>query len=271
MRGVFSAGILDVFLEEGFDPFEMALGTSSGACNLASFFARQHERNIRCYRDIMSRPTTVSFWRYVRGGHLMDLDWLWDRMEEEEPLDQEAVDAHPARYISVATCALTGKPIYLEPSAPDIMRCLKGSCALPLFYRGPVRWGEYQMFDGGSSDPIPVRKAYEMGARRILVLRSRPSDTVKTMTVVRRVESLIMTRRHPALARAMRTTAVSAYKEAVTMAQDPPDGCVVVQLAPPSELRTPLYTRDIDCLQADYEMGRQLAKQSLPKLQEQFG
>jgi len=39
MRSVFSAGLLDGFLQHRFDPFDGYLGVSAGASNLAFFLA----------------------------------------------------------------------------------------------------------------------------------------------------------------------------------------------------------------------------------------
>ncbi|HQC20035.1 MAG TPA: patatin-like phospholipase family protein [Smithella sp.] len=79
MRGVFAAGVLNAFGSAGFDPFDMYLGVSAGACNLASHLAGQNDRNF----DIIERYSIdgrfINWGRFLRGGHLMDLDWLWEQ------------------------------------------------------------------------------------------------------------------------------------------------------------------------------------------------
>ena len=80
MRGAFSAGVLDVFLEAGFNPFSVYGGASGGAMNLSSFLSGQHGRNFRIYRDICTCPEFISMVKYLRGGHWVDLDWLWREM-----------------------------------------------------------------------------------------------------------------------------------------------------------------------------------------------
>ena len=57
MRGVFSAGVLDLFHEERFHPFDLALGVSAGACNLASHLAGQHGRNRRAKLQLRLQET----------------------------------------------------------------------------------------------------------------------------------------------------------------------------------------------------------------------
>lgn len=269
MRGIFSAGVLDVFLEEKFEPFDLVIGTSAGACNLVSYLAHQHERNLRCYRDIMSRPQLFSFPRFLRGGHYIDLDWLWERFIAEDPLDQPAVDAHPAHLIAVATCARTGAPLYLEPRSPEIMEYLKGSSAMPMLYRGVVNWGGHEMADGGISDPIPVKKAYALGARKIVVIRSRPTGVTKKDGFEQKLTAFL-TRNHPGIAKAIRETSVRAYGDAVAFCEKPPEDARIWQIAPPSLMKTGRTTQDTEILLADYTLGRRAAKEALKEIEGEF-
>src|SRR5277367_1675407 len=101
MRGIFAAGALDVFHEQGFFPFDLAIGVSVGASNMLSFLARQHGRTRRCFLGQMSRPEFIDPWRAVRGGHWLDLDWLWDAIEREDPLDRRAAAACGIEYALV--------------------------------------------------------------------------------------------------------------------------------------------------------------------------
>lgn len=214
MRGIFAAGVLDVFLEQRFRPFDLALGVSVGASNMLSFLAGQHGRTRRCFLDQMSRPEFMDPWRAVRGGHWMDLDWLWDAIEREDPLDRKAAAASGIEYALVATSARTGKPRYLAPGADDMLEALKASCALPVLYRKMVTLDGESFVDGGLSDPIPVREAYRRGARTMVVLRSRAAHFVKNARVANRVGAWAM-RGEPALARACRQAA-GVYRDAVT-------------------------------------------------------
>src|SRR5512135_324999 len=87
MRGIFSAGVLDAFLEQDFDPFDIYIGVSAGACNLSSQVAGQYRRNFRIYTNQMVRPEFISVGKFLRGGHYMDLDWLWETFQRVDPLD----------------------------------------------------------------------------------------------------------------------------------------------------------------------------------------
>lgn len=256
MRGVFSAGVLDVFLESGFDPFDLVIGVSAGACNLASHVARQHGRNRRCYFDLMTQRSFIDMRRFALGRSVVDLDWLWTTLAEREPLDVAAIGGSGKEFIVVATSAETGHAVYLRPNPADMFDVLKGSCALPVLYRPIVTFAGERLVDGGVSDPIPAEEAYRRGARRILVVRSRPAEYVKNDGWGTSVSSLLL-RGTPIVAEAVRRTA-RQYQRAVAFLQEPPDDCQIVHVAPKTALSTRRTTQDRAALEQDYELGRQL-------------
>ena len=230
MRGIFAAGVLDVFLEQSFCPFDLALGVSVGASNMLSFLARQHGRTRRCFLDQMSRAEFIDPWRIVRGGHWLDLDWLWDAIEREDPLDRRAAAASGVEYALVATSAKPGRHATSRPGAEEMLDVLKASCALPVLYRNTIRIGDEHLVDGGLSDPIPVREAYRRGARTIVVIRSRAAHFVKTESLGNHLGAWAM-RREPGIARACRSAA-RVYGDAVAFTTAPPEDCKIIQVAP---------------------------------------
>jgi predicted patatin/cPLA2 family phospholipase len=257
MRGIFAAGVLDVFLERGFDPFDLAVGASAGACNLASHLAGQHGRNRRCYMTQMRRPEFSDGRRFLRGGHWLDIDYLWTAFEREDPLDVVAAAAHRTRLVVAATAVDTGAATYLEPDAADLAEVLRASSAVPILFRNFVALAGRPFTDGGVSAPIPVEEAYRRGARKILVIRSRPADFPGPSRVECTLASAAL-RDHPGLARAFRRYR-RIYAESVAWIRRPPADCRVVHVAPDAHLRTGRITRDPRALATDYHRGRAAA------------
>lgn len=261
MRGIFSAGVLDVFLETGFNPFDVAIGVSAGACNLASHLAGQHGRNRRSYVDLMTRREFIDQRRFLRGRSVVDLDWLWERLAEIEPLDVAAIGRNRTEFLVVATRRATGAAVYLRPSPAEMAEALKASSALPVLYRGDVRLAGERLVDGGVADPIPIEEAYRRGARRLMVLRSRPADAVKSDGLSSRAMAWLL-RNEPAFAAAVRGTA-RAYRRAVAFLAAPPPDCRIVQIAPAAPLATRRTTQDRACLERDYALGRRLGERAM--------
>jgi predicted patatin/cPLA2 family phospholipase len=265
MRGIFAAGVLDGLFDLGIPHFDLAIGTSAGACNLASFLAGQRGRNMRCFMNIMARPGLFSLRRALRGGHYMDLDALWDAFAREEPLDEQALAASRTQLVSVNTCARTARPLYLTAQQPGIHEFLKAGCALPLLYRGPVSVRGELVVDGGLADPIPAREAYRRGARRLLVIRSRPAHVVKQKSPLDAVLARLLFRDGPVVARAARETPLR-YQEAVQFLRTPPADAQILEIAPSLPLATSRTSQNLDNLRKDYALGLELAARHAPEV-----
>lgn len=261
MRGIFAAGVLDVFLECGFRPFDLAFGVSVGASNVLSYLAGQHGRSRRCFLNQMSRPEFIDPWRLVRGGHWLDLDWLWNAIQSEDPLDTSAAASSGVEYALVATCSQTGQPRYLSPDSESMLGAIKASCAFPVLYRHPIRLAEGSFVDGGISDPLPVREAYRRGARTIVVIRSRAAHFVKKPQLANRIGAWAM-RSNPAIADACRSTP-HAYARAMAFLRSPPSDCTVIHVAPQTALATRRTSRDRGALERDYALGRAFAPEAM--------
>jgi predicted patatin/cPLA2 family phospholipase len=254
MRGIFSAGVLDAFQARAFNPFDLAIGCSAGACNLSSYLAGQFDRNRRCYTTQMSRPEFISAGRFFRGGHWLDLDYLWDAFLREDPLDVDAVVANRTRFIVTATAADTGQAAYMEPDADGMLEALRASSAVPVLYRKFVEIDGRPYTDGGVAASIPVEEAYRRGARRILVLRSRPASYLREPRFEAAAGAFVL-RRHLALADTLRHSH-EAYARAVDFIHHPPAGCEVTQVAPVRALRSTRARASLAALAHDYQQGR---------------
>jgi predicted patatin/cPLA2 family phospholipase len=261
LRGVFSTGLLDGFLEARFNPFDLFIGVSSGASNLAAYLAEMIGRNRRVYLDYSVRPEFIDFSRFLRGGHLIDLDWLWDITIREVRLDLATIYAKAKPFIAVLTDVQTGAAVYRLTNAPDLEQLLKASSAVPLLYRDYPRIEGCPMTDGGVTDAIPVGEAIRRGARRIMVIRSRHRDYIKSSSPS---EYLIRwyVRDYPLLRQAV-VTRVRRYNEAVALIRHPPEGVKIVEMCPPANFRVSRLSQALPVLQEGYDQGRGAAVEAI--------
>lgn len=253
MRGIFAAGVLDVFLERGFAPFELAIGSSAGACNLSSHLAGQHGRNRRTFFQRMQRSEFIDVRRFLRGGHWLDIDYLWEACEQEEPLDAAAVIAGPTQLVVAATNVRTGQPTFFEPDADTMSLMLRASSAVPILFRKFIEVDGAPFTDGGLTAPIPVEEAYRRGARRIVVVRSRPANFPGPSRLECKLAATVL-RRHSALVGAFARYR-QTYRRSVAFLRRPPPDCQIIHVAPEG-LRTSRVTRDLEVLRGDYQRGR---------------
>lgn len=259
MRGIFCAGVLDVFMERKFMPFDLYIGVSAGACNLASHLAGQHRRNFRIYTRLMTRPEFISMKKFVKGSHMMDLDYLWKTIDVEDQLAVAEIYRDRGReFIVVGSSIDTGMPVYMRPEPDNCSESLKASSAVPLLYRGFLEINGIRLVDGGVTDPIPAMEAYRRGARRIVAIRTRPALFRKKKGMENYLSSFA-TRKWPALSEAVKNQA-DTYGRCVDFLLNPPQDAEIMQIAPEQPLKTGRTTQELDLLLADYELGRNLGE-----------
>ena len=263
LRGVFSTGLLDAFLEARFNPFDLFIGVSSGASNLAAYLAGMIGRNRSIYMDYSLRPDFISFPKFLRGGHLLDLDWLWDITIREVRLDLATIYSRAKPFVVVLTDAQTGDAHYKLTAAHDLEHVLKASSAMPLLYRAYPEVDGRAMTDGGVADSIPVGEAIRRGARRIMVIRSRHRDYMKHHGLSERVMRWHV-RHYPFLQQAM-AKRVERYNEAVALIRRPPGGVSILEICPPASFRVSRLSQDRRILQEGYEQGRALAVEAIAR------
>jgi predicted patatin/cPLA2 family phospholipase len=266
MRGIFTTGVLDGFLEQKFNPFDLYVGVSAGAGNLAAYLADMPGRNRTIYTDLSIRPEFISLLRFLRGGHLMDLDWMWDITIARMSLDLPAIYSRRKPFLVGLTDVATGKAFSKETSAEDLEHLLKASSALPVFYRGFPLVDGRPVADGGVSDPIPVNEAIRRGSRRIMVIRSRPRGFLRKRDASSYFMSWFL-KAYPGLRETVLNQNV-IYNQAVSLIQNPPPGVAIVEVSPPAGFRLERFTRDAAVLLEGYEQGRLAAEDAISRWDE---
>ena len=261
MRGIFSTGILDGFLAQAFSPFDLYFGVSSGSGNLAAFLARMPGRNLKIYTDYSLRPEFINWKRAFWGGPLMDLDWLWEITIKEIRLDLKTIYAGPASFIVCLTNLDTGEPIYKETDETNLEEVLKASSALPgLYHEFPVIDG-VKTLDGGFSDPLPVQAAIDAGAKKIMVIRSRPKPYKKRTGLGHWLLKWRLSK-HAALTRVLKTHA-RRYNQTLSLIRNPPPGVRIVEICPKDSFCITRLERRPEKLFQGYHQGKQMAAQAI--------
>lgn len=190
-RGIFTAGVLDEFMRAQFNPFDLYLGTSAGAQNLSAFICNQpgYARKV-----IMRYTTKREFFdplRFVRGGNLIDLDWLVEATASQMPLQMDTAARLFDSGKSFYMCACRQDdyaPNYFLPTKQNWLDVIRASSAIPGFYRSGVSLEGINYLDGGISDAIPVKEAARQGAKTLVVIRTVPSQMYYTPQWFKRME-----------------------------------------------------------------------------------
>lgn len=264
MRGVFTCGVLDAFLDANIS-FPYVVGVSAGACNGLSFVSRQRGR-ARTSNIEMLRDYKYIGLRFLPRQHsILDQEFLFNEMPAKLlPYDYEAYRNSSTRFEMVTTDCLTGKACYLhEPTNPDrLVKIARASSSLP--YVCPVVFVDrIPMLDGGIVDSIPVLRAQEQGFRQNVVVLTRNRGYRKTERDIR-VPRFIYNR-FPHLREAL-SQRCSVYNEQLQMVERLEDEGSIYVIRPERPLSVGRMERNINKLIALYDEGYACAQSFLNKV-----
>ena len=175
-KSVFSAGVLDAFLINRFNPFDIYIGVSSGAMSLSYFISGQYKTYFSLSKEVSVSTDFLSYRHAFSEQGYMDLKFLTKYAQENNPLELQKIkeSTKNKKFYVVATNLDDGKAVYLEPNKHNIYKCLRATSSLPFFTKGKCKINGIDLMDGGWSDPIPVKSASDFGANKIVVIRPHP-------------------------------------------------------------------------------------------------
>ncbi len=267
MRGMFTCGVLDVFMENGVT-FDGAAGISAGACFGCNFKSRQPGRAIRYNKEYCADPRYSGIKSFIKTGDLYNVDFCYHVIPDSlDVFDREAFAADPMEFYVGATDIETGKIVYHKctDAGETDMKWIQASASLPLVSR-PVEVDGYVLMDGGIVDPIPYKYMEDLGYDRNVMILTQPKDYVKkkdnSIPLVR-----IKLRRYPqvAFAAAVRHTVYNRQMREV--AEREKEGKAFI-IRPPESLGIGRRVKDPDELERVYQIGRREAEKNLPAMME---
>lgn len=240
MRGIYGCGVLDAFLENSIS-FPYGIGVSAGSANLASFIAEQEGRNYRFYTNYAFDERYMGVKNFIDTGSFFGMDFIYTELNEEiDPINYEKLLNNDMEYYVVAVDAQTGLPVYFNKNDVGKFRgdVFKASSAVPAMCK-PIEIDGKIYFDGGISDPIPVKRAFADGCDKVVAVLTRPKGYVKKPEAGKAIYSEIL-KQYPAIVKAMNvrhfiynTTLKYLYKleeegKAFLLWPDNPDGVNII-------------------------------------------
>lgn len=173
MRGIYTAGVLEYFMEKEID-FPYVVAVSAGACNATGFVAKQKKRNYKVLTKYINDPRYISLRNLIKKGCIFDFDFVIDEIGLRlEPLDIDAFLKSDIRFITGATDIKTAKPVYFEKSEyEESFACLRASCSQP-FLSKIIEYKGMELLDGGIADPIPIEKSIADGNDKNVIVLTR--------------------------------------------------------------------------------------------------
>ncbi len=179
MRGIFTAGVIDVMMENDID-FPALVGVSAGAAFGCNYKSRQPGRVLRYNLTYCREPKYCSFRSLIKTGDLFGADFCYHAIPDRlDPFNKNVFNEDPMRFYVVCSDIETGQPHYqqIEKVDDDCYEWIRASASMPLVSRVVELHGR-KYLDGGVTDSIPLSFMERQCARNIVVL-TRPRDYQK--------------------------------------------------------------------------------------------
>jgi len=255
-KSVFSAGVLDAFLINKFQPFDMYIGVSSGAMCLSYYVANQYKAYFLLSKEISVDRKFLSYRHSLSEQGYMDLNFLTKYAKEHNPLDLKKIiesTENKELYI-VATNLENGEAVYLEPDKKNFYKCLQATSSLPFFTKGSCEINGVNFMDGAWSDGIPVKAAAEFGATKVIVIRPNPLGYKMAGLSYLGLLAGYWWKNNPEV-RDNFFKEDSKYNEAVDFLAEKHESLELLQICPDSFLKSRVVGTSVDNLTQDYHAG----------------
>lgn len=270
MRGMFTAGVMDVLMENGVD-FDGLIGVSAGAAFGCNYKSRQIGRVLRYNTQYCSDKRYSGLRVWLKTGNVYSTDFCYGEVPlEHDVFDFDTFEADPMDFYVVCTDVETGQPVYHRYANRHDhgFDWIRASASLPLAAQ-IVEIDGRKLLDGGIADAIPVKYFQSIGYTRNIAVLTRPKgyqkQPNKLMPLVRRVYKA-----YPRFVETMENRHIHYNETLAYIAQQEEAGALFV-IRPETPITVGAVEKDPQKLREVYEMGRAVATKQLQAIQAYLG
>jgi predicted patatin/cPLA2 family phospholipase len=265
MRGLFTAGIIDVMMEAGVEP-DGLIGVSAGAAFGCNYKSRQPGRAIRYntrfakdarYSGLKSFLTTGDYFNAQFGYHIVPYQY--------DLFDVAVFEQNPMEFIVVCTDVLTGQAVYHKMDRVDFdeLEWLRASASMPLASK-VVEVDGRKLLDGGVADSIPLAYFESIGYDRNVVILTQPEGYMKQRTKLMPLMRIGL-RRYPEMIQAMDCRYLMYNRELEFVRQAEREGrCLVIR--PDEKLPIGHISHDPEEMKRVYQIGREMGDRYIERI-----
>ena len=262
MRGLYSAGVLDVFMQNNIST-DAIYGVSAGALFGINFKSKQIGRAIRYNIKYAHEKNYMGLYSLITTGNIMNKEFCFDRLVNElDKFDFETFNNSPIDFFAVVTNVETGEAEYKHiAEAREGLEALRASGSMPFVSR-LVEMEKAKYLDGAISDPIPLQKALNDGYEKIVVVLTRPEGYRKRKDFM---PYNLVYRKYPNFIRTAKNQP-QIYNETLELIKKYEKEGKIVVLRPSKKLKIARVEKDIKKLDAIYKLGVNDCTSSIGKI-----
>lgn len=262
MRGMFTAGVIDVLLENNI-VFDGAVGVSAGAVFGCNYKSKQIGRAIRYNKTYCNDPRYVSLRSFLQTGNLYNEQFAYHEVPEIlDPFDSHTFASNPMEFYVVCTDMVTGNAVYhrCEHGTTEDIEWMRASSSMPLVSK-VVKIDNLSLSDGGTADSIPIRFLEQQGYNKNIVILTQPKGFVKKCNSFLPILRVAL-RKYPALLRTLSNRHIT-YNETLKYIETQQNAGNLFVIQPPEALNIGAVEHRPEELERVYQIGRHEAQREL--------
>lgn len=251
MRGLYSAGVLDTFMQKGITT-DAIYGVSAGALFGINFKSKQIGRAIRYNLKYVHEKNYMGLYSFITTGDIMNKEFCFNKLVNElDRFDFETFKNSPIQFYAVVTNIVTGMAEYIKiTDARYGLEALRASGSMP-FVSKYVEFEGAKYLDGAISDPIPIQKALDDGYDKIVVVLTRPDGYQKHNETM---PYKLFYRKYPNFVK----TAINqpnCYNETLKLIKKYEKEGKIIVIRPSKDLKVARVEKNIEKLTAIHKLG----------------
>lgn len=265
MRGLFTAGIIDVMMENGIEP-DGLIGVSAGAAFGCNYKSRQPGRALRYNKRFAKDKRYCSWQSWWKTGNLYNADFGYHVIPTQYDIfDDKAFEENQMEFIAVCTNVETGEPFYkkLVECNPLTYDWIRASASMPLASK-VVELEGMKVLDGGVADSIPLEYLESIGYERNVVILTQPEGYVKAHNPLMPLMRIAL-RKYPRMIEAMDKRHLMYNKELEYVREAEKAGRALV-IRPENKLPIGHISHDPEEMQRVYDIGREAGEKYLDSI-----
>ncbi|MBQ9133533.1 MAG: patatin family protein [Clostridia bacterium] len=266
MRGMFTAGVIDVMMENGIEP-DGAVGVSAGAAFGCNYKSRQIGRAIRYNMRFCKDRRYGGMYSLLTSGNLYNTDFCYGEVPlKHDVFDFETYKNNPMEFYVVCTDVETGEAVYRRYDSFEDhgFEWIRASASMPLVSQ-IVEIDGQKLLDGGIADSIPIRFFERAGYDRNIIVLTQPAGYVKKKNALLPLMKLVY-RKYPKLIAAIANRHLMYNETLAYIAEKEKRGELLV-IRPETKLPIGRVEKDPEKLREIYNIGRAVAEKQLDAIQ----
>ncbi|MGF7048433.1 putative patatin/cPLA2 family phospholipase [Paenibacillus sp. DS2015] len=267
LRPIFSAGVMDALLDEEV-MFPYCIGVSAGISNGFSYISKQKRRNLDILEKYRHDNRYVGLRNYLRCRSFFGLDFVFGEIPRTLiPFHTETFNSYTGQLVVGVTNAHSGTTEYINGMDIDEhWTMLRATCALPLFFPA-IEMNGSKYYDGGLSDPIPIRKAIADGNDKHLIVLTQPKGYTKAFSKQNMMIGKLLKRKYPKLEEVL-LTRHDKYNETVAFCEQLEKEGKAIILRPEQSLNS--MEKDVNILRDSCQQGYDMAMNRMHNIHKLF-